>query len=287
VPKLPVSVDESLPRVAVLITSHNRRELTTSLLESLRAEQSLFKLQTFLVDDGSKDGTPESVESDFPEVFLIKTDGTKFWCKSMALAERVALTFNPDYIVWLNDDVKLIGNALTSALALTEKIQDSIVVGSVIDEVTGEVTYGGRKRLGRHPQKFSLVQPSLECQLVDAFHGNFVIIPTHIARKIGQIDDNYAHAFADDDYSLRASEAGVPILLAPIRVGFCTKNDNNGDRLSRLKFVAWLFSRKGRPIKSQWHYLRKFGGRLWIIYFFRGYLRALTVGFLSGKPLGE
>jgi len=56
--------------VSVVVLSHNRRELLRRALASVR-EQGVAGVQTVVVDNASKDGTPELVEHEFPEVDLV------------------------------------------------------------------------------------------------------------------------------------------------------------------------------------------------------------------------
>ena len=93
------------------MTCHNRRETTLRCLESLALEKRVgvgqWKIDVFLVDDGSTDGTREEVGelsgsgsgngsgsgsgSGSGRIHLIEGDGTLFWAKGMELAWRTAL----------------------------------------------------------------------------------------------------------------------------------------------------------------------------------------------------
>ena len=41
------------------------------------------KLQVYLVDAGSNDGTAEAIEDQYPDIRLIRRDNTLFWCGGM------------------------------------------------------------------------------------------------------------------------------------------------------------------------------------------------------------
>ncbi len=106
-------------------------------------------LAAVLVDDGSVDGTAESVRQGFPAVEVIGGDGELYWAGAMALAERAALAHRPDYLLWLNDDVVLDRDALARLIETCDsRAGRCIAVGALRDPVTGELTYSGVRRRG-------------------------------------------------------------------------------------------------------------------------------------------
>ncbi len=91
-------------RLAVLIVCHNRRAHTERCLSTLIAQVTDIHVSTYLLDDGSTDGTVEAV-SQFPGLHLLHGDGTLFWNKAMHLAFAAAMADGYDGYLWLNDDV--------------------------------------------------------------------------------------------------------------------------------------------------------------------------------------
>lgn len=263
-------------RLAVLMTCHNRREQTVRCLEALRA-QALpgVELRVYLTDDGSTDGTPAAVAALDMPVRILAGGGDLFWAAGMAVAERAAMRDDPDLLLWLNDDVVLDPDGVARLLVVHEQMPEAIVVGDVRDPETGKKTYGGRMRRGHHPQRFAHAPLTDRIQRVDAFNGNVVLIPHGVRSTVGPIDGRFAHAYADDDYSLRASKAGVAILCAAGTVGICSSNPE-GPVPSGMR-LAWkqLQSPRGRPWGSQIRYLRRHGGLLWPAYLAWGYGKAI------------
>ncbi len=98
-----------MPRIAVLITSHNRREMTLACLDALVANRlpSAVTLAVILVDDGSMDGTPEAVRQRFPDVEVLPGTGRLYWNGGMRRAFGHALAAGFDAYLWLNDDTFL------------------------------------------------------------------------------------------------------------------------------------------------------------------------------------
>jgi GT2 family glycosyltransferase len=72
-------------KIAVLMTCYNRRDTTLACLRALmnQVEIQEVKLQVYLVDAGSNDGTAEAIEDQYPDIRLIRRDNTLFWCGGM------------------------------------------------------------------------------------------------------------------------------------------------------------------------------------------------------------
>ncbi len=263
-------------RIAVLIACYNRRETTVVALRRLFAQATDLQLDVVLVDDASTDGTPEAVRSEFPQVKVIQTSGDYYWAASMALAETEASSLHNDLTLWLNDDVVLDADALARMVQTHELHPDAIIVGAVRGPQTAEVTYGGRWRTGRHPQKMVKAGSANTVMDVGAFNGNCVLIPAVASRTVGPIDGNFSHAYADDDYSLRALAVGVKMLQVPGTVGTCPLNLKTVEPASSFR-GRWkqLQSPKGLPLKSQVRYLRRHAGPEWPIYLTITYAKRL------------
>lgn len=265
------TLNPRIMKIAILMTCHNRRETTLRCLESLALEKRVgvgqWKIDVFLVDDGSTDGTREEVGelsgsgnvrgsgsgSGSGRIHLIEGDGTLFWAKGMELAWRTALeeeklhcptpTQNSHYydgFLWLNDDVELNAEAL-SKLELEVGVEDRVVVGELIN-ARGEVTYGIRG---------------------DLFTGNFVYVPRSVYEKLGMICGDYHHAWADSDYAMRCKRAGVPVVSCGV-VGRCDGHPNRPSLkgLSLRERWAMLGNPKGWCLHDLWLYRQRNWGVL-------------------------
>lgn len=259
--------DRRLTTVAVLMTSHNRRQTTLSCLRALDQQTLPDGVSTpvFLTDDGSQDGTPQAVAQLAMDIRITLADGSLFWARGMARSERAAAQCSPDYFFWLNDDTLLDRDALARMLEVSQANPAAIIVGATRDPDTETVTYGGRIRTSTwHPQRFAQLPLKDEPQSADTFNGNAVLIPWRVWQQVGTIDEAFPHAYADDDYGLRARALGLQMLQASGSVGVCKRNP--GQKVGRGP-KAWFRAqdRKLLPWRAQVHYWRKHGGRLWPI----------------------
>ena len=160
-------------RLAVIMACHNRRESTLSCLTVLRQQQlnDCLVVEVYLLDDGSTDGTSEAVHKQFPDVHILKGDGSLFWNRGMHKSFSAAIQEGFDFYMWLNDDSKLYPNALQVLLNTSSQLRDkgcrNAIIGSAMqDPDSGEFTYGGFRRrkfaFGRvkHERVFSAVEAS-------------------------------------------------------------------------------------------------------------------------------
>lgn len=213
-----------IPTIAVLIACHNRKEKTIQCLTHLFEQRGLnedFKFEVFLVDDGSTDGTGESVKIHFPEVTIIQGDGTLFWNRGMFKAwERAAKTKDYDFYVWLNDDVFLYENAFQLLFTSSEKSNDqAIICGATCESLSGKVSYSGRLKSASKP-----IIPNGNFQECEIVNGNFLLVPQAVYSTIGNLDWKFRHAIGDFDYGLRAQKAGFKCYVTPFFVGICESN---------------------------------------------------------------
>jgi len=270
-------------QIVVIIACHNRKALTSKCVQALINQENgsdvSFGLDLILVDDGSTDGTADLVKQLLPRAKIICGDGSFFWAKSMAVAEKAALKMSFSHLIWLNDDNILDSDAFARLIRISRENPLAIIVGATRDPVSGALTYGGLNKMGYHPQRFKQVPKSPDLQQVDTFNGNLVFIPRKVHDRVGLIDGDFSHSYADIDYGLRARLIGIPILQAPGTFGRCARSKSTDEtRFNIYKRWKFLESPKGLPFRCQRRFLKKHGGKLWLLFLLGGYLKRLIFG---------
>lgn len=264
--------------IGIAMTCFNRRDKTIEALNHAMASTlpEGVRMQVYLTDAASPDGTAQAVSEAFPLVRLIPGDSTLFWNAGMRLSLEAAFSDDVDFVLWLNDDSMLTSTAIGDLLASYFRCLDQIgkpviVVGTTRDTITNEPTYGGvvfptwwrptTARLICHDAK------DIECE---SLNGNIVLVPRAIFRKIGNLDAAFTHGLGDFDYGFRARAAGFRIFAASGYHGFCSRNDKRGTFQDvDLPFrQRWSLIRgpKGRPWKPWATFTRRHLGPLWFIY---------------------
>ena len=160
---------------------------------------------------------------------------------------------DPDFYIWLNDDMLLKPGAFSVLLENSSYLKHrAIVVGTAVDS-KGEYSYGGRTVYGR------IIPPDPVIPVVcDIFNGNLVLVPKSVYEAVGTMDQFYSHGFGDFDYGVRADKAGITSVVAPGVLAVCDRNPGipkwrNAAFPLKERFSA-LSDPKGRPLKEQFVY---------------------------------
>lgn len=277
-----------MKKITALLTAFNRCESTLKSLEELLAQQgvgSRYELQVVIVDDGSTDGTGDAIEARFPQIRVVRGDGSLFWCGGMCAAFKNSDDLDSDFFLLLNDDTYLYADAIERALSVYEdKASDAdpmhLVVGSTCDPDSKEQTYGGQERISSwHPFHYAHVQPEDVAKPCDTVNGNFVLVHRSIVDKIGFMDQRYTHRFGDTDYGLQAVKAGARLWVAPQYIGECAENppEINWDSASYsfMQRVKMFSNVKGMPARESRIFCQKHGGVLWPVFWAMPIVRGL------------
>ena len=290
----PSDLADTLKRIAVLITCHNRREKTLTCLQALYANvlPEAVTLHVILVDDGSTDGTEAAVSERFPAVEILHGDGNLYWNRGMHRAFARALEIGFDGYLWLNDDTVLYSTALQKLMETWRERKvatgvDALYAGSTQDPQTGQHTYGGVVRHSRwKPFRYSLVQPGetpMECHTLN---GNCVLIPYRVVNQLGNLEPRFAHAMGDIDYGLRAGKAGIKVWVTPGYVGTCSNNLAEGSfddaSLPVSIRLRKLMQTKVLPPSSWRVFTQRHAGILWPLYWLQPYAK-IIINSLVGK----
>lgn len=234
-------------KIAVLTACHNRRDKTLAFLRTLRRsveETDSVAVTVFLVDDGSTDGTANSVATGFPEVRVITGDGTLYWAKGMRKAWECATASGVDWdgYMWLNDDIELDEDAVGKTIAEIGKYPNDVIVAMLRDRSSGCSVYG----MGDN----------------GLFTGSFVYVPKEVYGKVGMLSDAYRHAWADYDYALKCRRAGVTFRCMDSTVGMIEAHPLRPSLkgLSLRERLLMLNDPKGWCLADLWTYrVRNFG----------------------------
>jgi GT2 family glycosyltransferase len=259
----------STPRIAALLTSHNRRDMTVTCIERLNEQEGTdAEVRIFLLDAASSDGTAEAVSARFDGVTVLRGRADHFWNRGMHAAFAHAMSQGRfDFYLWVNDDTVLDDDALAHLLTTHERLdrahpEPMIIVGATRDPETGDISYGGMRRSDDgSPLRFERVPPSETPVRADTMNGNFVLISSDVVERVGNLDPTFFHGLGDFDYGLRASDAGCSIWVAPGTIGTCRPNKWPSGLVNRLRFV--FFGPKRMRFRGWWTFARRWGGRRW------------------------
>ena len=280
------STGPTVPTVAVVLATHNRQSSTLRSLASLlvAAESADAQISIIHIDDGSTDGTAQAVLRLIPDAQQVLTDGNQYWAGAMRQGLALAYQSNPDYVLWLNDDVLLYPDALKELLAVSNNPAAlTIAVGALLEPGTDTCSYSAvtAQQTWRNTV-FGLLTPDQAngATAADTMNGNLVLLPRAVYQQVGNFDPVFQHGMADYDYGLRATHRfGCRIAVSKRYVGECARNSTEGsfrDRSLGLR-ERWklLLDPKGLPPKQWLHFQRCHGGPTWPIAAASPYVKTL------------
>jgi GT2 family glycosyltransferase len=118
--------------LSIIIVNWNTRELLKNCLESIRQHKGSCKIKIIVVDNVSKDGSREMVETLFPEVKLINSGGNIGFGRANNLGIPYADT---PLILFLNPDTLVMNGTF-------ERMMDFIKSHALVGAMSCMITYG-------------------------------------------------------------------------------------------------------------------------------------------------
>lgn len=274
-------------KIAVLLTCFNRKEFTLKSLKSLyksyNESVNKFQMDVYLTDDGSTDGTWDAVDSRFPNVNLLKGDGNLFWAGGMRNSWKEAKKIEYDYYFLLNDDTFLRVNLFDEMFLGFKFSQDTlgkkgILIGSTLDCESLERTYGGGKMINKFKGTFNKIIPNESYQTCELGNANIMFVHASVVSKIGILSEEYCHGFADYDYTLRAVESEIPVLVMPGYLGECKaanidKNTILLNKKNAKERYIYLNSPIGLAFSDTLKFQKRFYPKRYVLVLISGYFK--------------
>jgi N-acetylglucosaminyl-diphospho-decaprenol L-rhamnosyltransferase len=220
----------SAPDISVAVVSYNTRDLLRVCLHSLLARQGdgEAQLEIIVADNGSVDGSPEMVRSEFPDVRVLETGGNIGFgrANNAALAEA-----SGRYYCLLNSDAELLPGALSLAMATLEAHADIGLVGGQLLWPDGrlQTSWGDDPKLSgvlaeqtfweAVRERFTPLAPQTwgggAAFDVDQICGAFMLLRREAWFQIGGFDPSYFMYNEDVDLNVRLRKSGWRVVFLP------------------------------------------------------------------------
>ena len=256
--KLSFVMDQILIRVGIVIPVHNRREITLQGLRSLsRVDTTGLDVRTFIVDDGSTDGTSDAIRAEFPEVVIIPGDGSLHYAAGTNRGIDAVIEWKADFIAAMNDDAVFHEQFLRRLVATATASPKTIVGGLLLlwDQPhkvfqVGQVwkTFKGGWDIPQDLTVFTVPGDPFE---VECIVGNCVLIPSAAVLECGKLDEKrFPHGWGDAQYMARMRRAGWKLMIDPKAYVWCEPNTYPPPlhKLSLAEKLEVLFKNERNPL---------------------------------------
>jgi GT2 family glycosyltransferase len=259
--------------LSVIIVSWNTRELLRACLASIFAESTGLRMEVFVVDNGSSDGSVEAVRECFPKVQLIENRNNLGFA---AANNRVLPLCNGDFVLLLNPDTILKDKALRVLYDFIQSHADAAAVGPKLihPRVKLDVLGCGRQvtlqtafnhyfflaRMFPRVRAFEGIHAYVgahdnEPRQVEWVCGACLLVRRSVISQVGPLDEQWFMYAEDHEWCARMIAAGwkiyhVPDAVVEHHLG-ASAAQNPATSLLPLKAARDLFIRLNRPGRIQ------------------------------------
>ncbi len=215
--------------VAVIVVSHNVRDLVIRNLEALLASEGEVRIRLILVDNASKDGTIAAVAEQFPLVQLIANP----WNAGFAHAVNQGIAIAQSrHVLLLNPDMRVNEATVSALVAYADAHPEVGVVGGKLLTEDGQPV----PHVRRFPDvwsQFALIlklphlfprlvaryrQTELDVdreQDVDSIRGSLFLMTQNALQRFRGLDSRYFIFFEEVDFCRQVVEGGMSVRYVP------------------------------------------------------------------------
>jgi N-acetylglucosaminyl-diphospho-decaprenol L-rhamnosyltransferase len=135
------------PDLAVVVVNHNAGAYLRRCMSSLRAASGDARLEVVVVDNASRDRSPDQAIAERPDAQLIQNRDNRGF--AAAANQGVAATTAP-FILLLNPDAEIVGGTLASFVKVAREHPRAGAVGALVRNPNGSIQPSARRvpRLG-------------------------------------------------------------------------------------------------------------------------------------------
>lgn len=218
-------------KASVIIVSYNTRELTGHCLDALYSNGLGRDMEVFVVDNDSRDGSPDMVRERFGNARLIANSVNAGFA---AANNQAYAQSSGDYVFLLNPDARMRPGSMQACVDFMERTPDCGLCGGRIINPSGGLEPSARRfptalskffmlsgLSARHPSSRlfgsgDFLNADLDIpQEVDWVPGTFTCIRRAMLDRIGFFDERFYLYYEETDLCLRAKRAGWKVFYLP------------------------------------------------------------------------
>jgi len=234
-----------VPDVSVIVVSWNAKENLRDCLNSLMDSTVEYAQEIIAVDNGSRDGSPEMIEKEFPHVKLIKNRNNL----GFARANNIGIQASKGrYVCLVNSDVIVLEDCIKNLMSFMDEHPTTGMVGprilnpdrtlqpscrhfpTIWNNLCQALTLNHlfpKSRFFSAP--FMNYWNHDSVRSIDALSGCFWMVRRKSLNKVGLLDEDFFIYGEDIDWCTRFHQAGWDIVFYPmdkaIHIGGASSNN--------------------------------------------------------------
>ena len=218
-------------RLSIIIVNWNGKTLLCDCLESLLPRIDDEQVEVIVVDNGSSDGSPERIASEFPHVELISNPDNRGFAAANNQGFRIA---RGEYVLLLNNDTLVHGTVIADSCEYLDNHADVAVMGCRVLNSDGSLqltcsqfpsflnltllTSGLWKLpwprfLGRYQMQH---WERNDERNVDTVSGCYMMVRRSAIDEVGVLDERFFFFGEETDWCLRFRQIGWGVVFAPV-----------------------------------------------------------------------
>jgi len=189
--------------VYVLILNYNGREHLEYCLPSV-LETEYPETHLILIDNGSTDSSVTFARTNYPQIEIVENGRNLGFAAGNNVGIRCALEHGADYVVLLNNDMRVDPRWLTHAVAVAEA---DPLIGVVGFDTVGEYRLNADPDLAQFKERQAAWQ-KLDVAETEHVAGCALFLRADLLRDVGLLDERFFAYGEEDDLQKRARRAG-------------------------------------------------------------------------------
>jgi len=218
--------------VSIIIVNYNTKRLLRSCLESVHTGANGTPFDIRVADNNSHDVSVAMLRAEFPQVSIVENRSNLGFSKAN---NRLTTETDTDYVLLLNPDTLVIGDAIERVLRYMEEHREVGICGCRVLNADGTLQLACRRSIPTpkvafyrlsglsrlFPGNRTLAQYNLtyedpeKTHEVDAVSGAFLMIRRQTIQDIGLLDEQFFMYGEELDWCLRAKQAGWSVVYYP------------------------------------------------------------------------
>ena len=281
--------------VSVIIVSYNTKKLLKNCLSSVFNHTKSTQFEIIVVDNASKDGSPQMVKKIFPQVRLLRNKKNVGFGQANNQAAKVARGKN---LLFLNSDTSLTEDSISVIVNYLKNHPDVTITGCLLKNIDGSIqqSAGFFPTLSKiffwalflddlpiirdliRPYQISSKKFYEKEQEVNWVTGAFFLLKKQVFDHLGGFDKNLFMYGEEVDLCYRAKKKGFKVSYTPKTntVHYKSASSKSGEAIIKeFKFLIYFF----KKYKNKWQLpLLKFLLKIACL------SRILLFGIIMSKP---